>query len=95
MAFHHLSNPGEVLKKLSNMLTLDGKIIIIDLRKEDGDFHPDNIQMGVKHFGFSEEQIQNWGKSSKLHVDIYTINEIHKNDKIYYQFLAIFNKKIF
>lgn len=92
MAFHHLNAPSEVLKKFSNMLTFDGRIAIVDLRKEDGDFHPDNHKMGVKHFGFSEEEIKNWGNSSELHVDIHTINKIPKNDKEYYQFLAIFKK---
>lgn len=90
MAFHHLSNPGEIIKKFRSMLTMNGKIAVIDLRKEDGDFHPDNQKMGVKHFGFSEEQIKSWGETAQLHAEIHTINEVEKNKKIYYQFLATF-----
>ena len=53
MAFHHLNDPFKVLKKLRSCLNKQGKIVIVDLDKEDGSFHPDNEAMGVKHFAFA------------------------------------------
>lgn len=92
MTFHHLNKPDQAIKKLSQMLNPNGKLAIVDLEKEDGSFHPDPEGMGVKHFGFSREEISNWTKDTDLKVDIHTINEMEKNEKTYNQFLAIFSK---
>lgn len=93
MVFHHLSKPANMLKKLSLLLKDKGRIAIVDLEKEDGSFHPDPENMGVKHFGFSREEILAWTKDTDLNVNISTINEMEKNDKQYKQFLAVFSHK--
>lgn len=90
MAFHHLVNPKDVLKKLKKNLNTNGKIAIVDLDKEDGTFHPDNEGMGVKHFGFSKEELESWAKEAGLGLEHTIINTIEKNDKTYQQFLAVF-----
>ena len=90
MAFHHLNYPGKVLNKLKNNLNSGGKIIVVDLDKEDGTFHPDNEGMGVKHFGFSKETLENWANKSELNLDHYIINSIDKNERKYQQFCAVF-----
>lgn len=92
MAFHHLNDPEKVLLKLKQSLEKNGKIIIVDLDKEDGTFHPDNEGMGVKHFGFSKEELENWAQKSQLSLNHMMINEIHKNDKVYQQFCATYFK---
>lgn len=92
MAFHHLNNPQAVLKKLAAALNDGGKILIVDLDKEDGSFHPDNKVMGVKHFGFSKEDLEGWGRELGLKTQWTIINEIPKNDRIYGQFLMIYSK---
>jgi cyclopropane fatty-acyl-phospholipid synthase-like methyltransferase len=86
MAFHHLERPDNMIKKFKSMLNSKGKIAIIDLETEDGTFHPDNLKMGVKHFGFSKSSIQEWAGNE---IDFSIINEIKKNGKVYPQFLAI------
>jgi len=91
MVFHHLSEPAVMLKKLSSLLKDKGRIAIVDLEKEDGSFHPDPENMGVKHFGFSREEILSWTKDTGLDVKITTINKMEKNGKNYEQFLAIFS----
>lgn len=91
MAFHHLDNPAYVLKSLKRILKPTGKIAIVDLEMEDGSFHPDNEAMGVKHFGFELEQIQNWAQNIGLGVQIQTLNTLEKNGQEYKQFLAIFS----
>lgn len=90
MAFHHLANPSLVLGKLRKSLRPGGKIVIVDLRKEDGTFHPDNDAMGVKHFGFSEEELLLWAKENSLLCEVTTINELDKNNRKYRQFMAVF-----
>lgn len=90
MAFHHLKKPEEVILKFKEMLNPNGKILIVDLCKEDGSFHPDNHKMGVKHFGFSENEIKNWAKLTDMKSDYHVINKIEKNNKFYDQFLALY-----
>jgi ubiquinone/menaquinone biosynthesis C-methylase UbiE len=86
MAFHHLKNPKAMITKLKNMLSSDGQIIIIDLDKEDGSFHPDPKNMGVEHFGFSKFETDLWGKNQRE-----IINVMKKDKKEYPIFMAVFN----
>ena len=92
MAFHHLCEPSIVFNKLFKMLRAGGKIIIVDLEEEDGSFHPDPNAMGVKHFGFSRSEIDNWCLNLSVRKEIYTINKVTKSEKTYAQFLAVFTK---
>lgn len=92
MAFHHLKDPAFILGKLANALKADGTIAIVDLEAEDGSFHSDPEKMGVKHFGFSNEQITEWAEKNHLKVKIKTIHFMEKEGKSYKQFLAIFKK---
>ncbi|MCB0377903.1 MAG: class I SAM-dependent methyltransferase [Bdellovibrionales bacterium] len=91
MAFHHLKNPMAMIQKMKTMLNPDGKLAIVDLDHEDGTFHPDNKAMGVQHHGFSKEDIASWAKEAQMKLDHHIINKVHKNDKDYPQFLAIFS----
>ena len=91
MAFHHLDKPEVVLEKLYARLSPNGRICIIDLESEDGSFHPDNKNMGVKHFGFSNSEIQHWVETKKHPApDIQTIFQIEKNNRQYGIFLSVF-----
>ena len=92
MVFHHLNTPGETLGKLAELLNENGQIAIVDLDKEDGSFHPDNEEMGVKHFGFTKEDVQNWAEKSGLNLEHKLIHHIEKNEKEYDLFLAVFKK---
>lgn len=89
MAFHHLKDPGAMIVKLKGMLNDQGRIAIVDLVKEDGTFHPDNEGMGVRHFGFSEDEINQWAHTAGLQVSRQIINVVHKNGREYPQFLAV------
>jgi len=91
MAFHHLTNPYDVLVKFKSMINEGGKIAIVDLDKEDGSFHPDNEGMGVKHFGFSKQELESWASDAQLKMEHHFINEIEKNDNNYKQFLAVYS----
>jgi len=91
MAFHHLQTPEKMIGKLRAKLSREGILAVIDLDKEDGTFHPDPVKMGVHHSGFAREEIESWAKKNDLHVQTKIINIIHKNDKQYPVFLAIFS----
>jgi ubiquinone/menaquinone biosynthesis C-methylase UbiE len=90
MTFHHLNDPSAMIEKLSGLLKVGGQMAIVDLEKEDGTFHPNNEEMGVKHFGFSEDEIKSWANKANLGVEVHTINSVDKNDRTYNQFLALF-----
>ncbi|MCH2534510.1 MAG: class I SAM-dependent methyltransferase [Bdellovibrionales bacterium] len=92
MAFHHLQSPESVMLKFKAMLNPNGKILIIDLCKEDGSFHPDNDKMGVKHHGFAEQEVKKWASHTNMNLNYSIINEIEKNHQIYQQFLAVVDK---
>lgn len=92
MTFHHLTNPMHMIRKLSDLLKDGGQMAIVDLEKEDGTFHPNNEEMGVKHFGFSNEELRSWAAEANLQIDTCTINSVEKNERQYNQFLAIFRK---
>lgn len=91
MAFHHLENPFQLLKKLKSHLASNAILTFIDLDQEDGSFHPDPKNMGVHHFGFSEQEIKSWAQ--ELGFKVYkrsTLNIVHKNNKEYPICLNIF-----
>ena len=90
MAFHHLDHPDKMLSKFSKMLNVGGKILIIDLETEDGTFHPDNDGMGVKHYGFSKDDLSRWGRNAGLSFSCKTVDEIIKNERSYNLFLSVF-----
>lgn len=91
MAFHHLENPKLVLNKVYQMLNPKGIAVIVDLDKEDGTFHPDNETMGVKHFGFSKEELLLWSQEFKS-VEHKIIHRVVKNDKSYPMFMLKISK---
>ena len=93
MTFHHLVNPSKILKKLKWMLSPGGRIVVVDLEKEDGTFHPDNEGMGVQHYGFTNEEIEHWANEVELNVGINTLNTLEKESGKFNQFIAIFSGK--
>jgi len=91
MAFHHLSQPSEMISKMKTMLKRGGRLAIVDLDEEDGTFHPDNKGMGVKHFGFNKGQLSQWASEAHMNLHHEIINSIEKEGRVYRQFLAIFS----
>lgn len=84
MAFHHLKDPKAVLSIFKKHLNPAGKIFLIDLDEEDGTFHPDNVGMGVHHFGFSKNTMESWSQDLGFHSFQHEIvYEMFKNDRSY------------
>ncbi len=96
MTFHHLDDPVEALGYLKRYLKEGRYIAIADLYKEDGSFHSDNTD--VKHFGFDENDVNNWlGKTGLKKLEyrlIYSITKEKDGKKREYPvFLTIAIKK--
>ncbi len=59
MVLHHIPDPILYLRELERLLVPGGHLVIVDLAKEDGSFHPKNMG-GVFHEGFESEEIRAW-----------------------------------
>jgi tRNA (cmo5U34)-methyltransferase len=92
MAFHHLDDPAKMVHTLKSLLSENGSMAIVDLEKEDGTFHGNNEEAGVKDYGFGNETIKAWAADAGLKVEIHHINELEKNEKTFGQFLAHFSR---
>ena len=53
MALHHVIDINEISKELYNMINLNGTLCIVDLNKDDGSFHKNEIGFNG-HNGFSK-----------------------------------------
>jgi SAM-dependent methyltransferase len=92
MTFHHLNSPIQMIQNLRSMLAPRGRLAIVDLCTEDGTFHAEPKEMGVKHFGFSDEEIESWAKNAEMNLHIEKINTMHKESGAFDQFLAVFSR---
>ena len=57
MALHHVENTNKLVQRFTEHLKLGGIIALADLDKEDGTFHPEDVQ-GVFHHGFDRSALQ-------------------------------------
>jgi SAM-dependent methyltransferase len=69
LVLHHVDNIVELTKRFSNLLIPGGVFCWIDLDKEDGSFHGDDI---IPHFGFQREESEKILLNSGLDTFFYT-----------------------
>lgn len=87
MAMHHVQDTDAMLQSFYAHLHDGGKVALADLDKEDGTFHPADIE-GVYHDGFTREELQN--KLEKVgfkHIRFETVTTVYKEDKTYPVFM--------
>lgn len=88
MTMHHVPDVFSMLQKLFATIQSGGKLIIIDLYSEDGNFHSQSMS-GVYHKGFSKEQILDWFQKLGLQkIDISTVHVSQKPNGNYPIFLC-------
>ncbi len=93
LAFHHFEHPAEMLRRLAGMLCPRGRVAIVDLDQEDGTFHHDPQNQGVKHFGFSRERAESWAREAGLSLlSREIVHQLDKNGRKYPVFLGIFGR---
>jgi len=93
MAMHHVEDTDKMLQQFSRHLKPGAKVALADLDKEDGSFHPEDVE-GVFHHGFERADFQTaLEKAGFKDINILTAHTVLKNEKSYPVFLCIATKK--
>lgn len=87
MAMHHVEDTRALLECFAEHLSEGGRIALADLDKEDGDFHPPDIE-GVYHNGFDREELRAVAESIGFsELRFVTVTIVYKDEKPYPIFL--------
>ena len=88
MAMHHVEDTDQLIQVFSEYLTSGAVLALADLDKEDGSFHPEEIE-GVFHFGFDRDELKQRLENHGFEdVKFSTAHTINKEEKIYPIFLV-------
>lgn len=86
LAMHHVENLDRALRAFSTLIDPDGRLCIVDLDREDGSFHGENVHV---HDGFDRGEFGAQLEQAGFHdVAFETCHEIERNDRLYPLFLA-------
>ena len=93
MAMHHVEDTSGLFETFSEHLQSGGRVALADLDKEDGTFHPADVE-GVFHHGFARDTLQRVIED-KGFVDVrfQTAHTVDKDGKRYPIFLVIATKR--
>ncbi len=88
MALHHVKDTDKLFKTFAQHLLPGGQIALADLDKEDGTFHPDDVE-GVFHHGFERDYLKKTLESSNFKdVNFITAHIVEKDNKEFPIFLV-------
>lgn len=88
MAIHHVEDTNNLIRTFAEHLHSDGKIALADLDKEDGSFHPSDIE-GVFHHGFERDDVKSiLEHNGFVDVKFYTAHTVDKEGKHFPIFLV-------
>lgn len=92
MAMHHVEDSNKLIQTFSQHLTSGAVLALADLDKEDGSFHPADVE-GVFHSGFERDQLKLLLESHGFEdIHFFTAHTVVKDDKEYPIFLVIATK---
>lgn len=92
MALHHVEDTAKLIQTFSEHLTSGARIALADLDREDGSFHPPDVE-GVFHHGFDRDELKNLLEAHGFKdVRFLTAHTVVKNDIRYPIFLVIATK---
>jgi putative AdoMet-dependent methyltransferase len=92
MAMHHVEDTSKLFETFSAHLHPGGRVALADLDKEDGTFHPANVE-GVFHHGFARDALQAVIEDTGfVDVRFETAHTVDKEGKHYPIFLVIATK---
>ena len=92
MAMHHVNDTNLLMQCFSEHLKPGAKIALADLDKEDGTFHPADIE-GVFHDGFDRDSLKKiLEKNGFKDIRFVTAHTVNKETKSYPVFLVTANK---
>lgn len=96
MAMHHIIDVEEILNRFHEILNEKGKLCIVELNKDNGDFHK-NEEGFNGHNGFSQKVLKNiLEKYGFKNINSYTFYNSYKEvgcEKIEYSLFIIFAEK--
>ena len=93
MAMHHVEDMPRLFASFSEHLQPGGRVALADLDKEDGTFHPADVE-GVFHHGFAREDLQRVIEDQGfVDVRFETAHTVDKEGKRYPIFLVIATKR--
>ena len=92
MAMHHVEDTAQLLQTFSEHLKPGAMVALADLDKEDGSFHPADVQ-GVFHSGFERDDLKALLESQGFDdVHFFTAHTVVREAKEYPIFLVIATK---
>ena len=92
MAMHHVEDTELLVQRFSEHLKPGAAVALADLDKEDGDFHPADVE-GVYHDGFDRQSFQEiLEKNGFENINFVTAHTVDKEAKSYPIFLVTANK---
>ncbi|MDX8382206.1 MAG: class I SAM-dependent methyltransferase [Ghiorsea sp.] len=92
MAMHHVEDTDKMIQTFASHLNAAGMVALADLDKEDGSFHPADIE-GVHHAGFDQDTLKvKFEHAGFKDVQFQTAITVYKEDKAYPVFLMIAKK---
>ena len=92
MAMHHVEDTAKLIQTFSEHLTPGATLALADLDKEDGSFHPADVE-GVFHSGFERFDLKNLLKAQGFeNIHFYTAHTVVKEERKYPIFLVIATK---
>jgi len=92
MAIHHVEDTDQIIEKFASHLKPGAQIALADLDKEDGTFHPSDVE-GVYHDGFERSHFQELlEKHGFKDIGFKTAHRIQKEETTYPVFLVIATK---
>ncbi|MDH5571560.1 MAG: class I SAM-dependent methyltransferase [Gammaproteobacteria bacterium] len=93
MAMHHVKDTARLIQRFAEHLHPCALIALADLDKEDGSFHPQDVQ-GVFHSGFDRNELQTILENSGFEkINFVTAHTVNKNGKQFPIFLVTATKK--
>ena len=96
MALHHIKNTHDIVNKFYNLLNENGILCVIELDKEDGKFHMNEIDFdghnGFEH-DFMEEVFENTGFKNIRSETFYQDKKIYKDIVIPYSMFYTIGRK--
>jgi len=88
MALHHVEDTDRLFAAFATHLEKGGRVALADLDKEDGSFHPADVQ-GVFHAGFEREPLQRLlERHGFTSIEFVTAHTVKKGDREYPVFLV-------
>jgi len=92
MAMHHVQDTDKMIQTFASHLKEGGLVALADLDKEDGTFHPADIE-GVYHNGFDQDELKaKFEHVGFKNVHFQTAITVYKEDKPYPIFLLVATK---